>query len=62
MLPEIGQDTITTEDVKFRAYLEEKGWDTRQMGSSEYQANARSEGSVVDGLGGEKAVEATEKV
>ena len=31
-LPYIGQDTITTEDLKFREYLESHGWDTRQMG------------------------------
>jgi MFS family permease len=31
-LPHIGQDTITTEDVKFRAYLESKGWDVNQLG------------------------------
>jgi uncharacterized membrane protein YeaQ/YmgE (transglycosylase-associated protein family) len=31
-LPHIGQDTITTEDIKFRAYLESKGWDVRQLG------------------------------
>lgn len=31
-LPHIGQDTITTEDIKFREYLERKGWDTRQLG------------------------------
>jgi MFS family permease len=31
-LPHIGQDTITTEDIKFRAYLESKGWDTNQLG------------------------------
>ncbi|KAL7622313.1 glycerophosphoinositol permease [Parahypoxylon ruwenzoriense] len=32
LLPHIGQDTITAEDAKFRAYLESKGWDTRQLG------------------------------
>lgn len=32
LLPHIGQDTITTEDVKFREYLESKGWDTSQLG------------------------------
>ncbi|TVY35485.1 Glycerophosphocholine permease [Lachnellula subtilissima] len=32
LLPYIGQDTITTEDIKFRAYLESKGWDTNQLG------------------------------
>lgn len=31
-LPHVGQDTITAEDKKFRAYLESKGWDTNQMG------------------------------
>lgn len=31
-LPYIGQNTITEEDLKFRAYLEEHGWDTSQMG------------------------------
>jgi MFS family permease len=31
-LPHIGQDTITTEDLKFREYLQEQGWDTAQMG------------------------------
>ncbi|OBT66928.1 hypothetical protein VE03_04165 [Pseudogymnoascus sp. 23342-1-I1] len=32
LLPHIGQDTITEEDVKFRAYLESHGFDTRQLG------------------------------
>ncbi|KAI1380285.1 MFS general substrate transporter [Hypoxylon crocopeplum] len=32
LLPHIGQDTITKEDAEFRAYLERKGWDTRQLG------------------------------
>ncbi|KAI9650744.1 glycerophosphoinositol permease [Ciborinia camelliae] len=31
-LPHVGQDTITTEDLRFREYLESKGWDTNQMG------------------------------
>jgi hypothetical protein len=31
-LPHIGQDTITTEDARFRAYLESQGWDTNQLG------------------------------
>ncbi|PSS03475.1 major facilitator superfamily domain-containing protein [Coniella lustricola] len=31
-LPHIGQDTVQLEDEKFRAYLESKGWDTRQLG------------------------------
>ncbi|APA08689.1 hypothetical protein SS1G_02429 [Sclerotinia sclerotiorum 1980 UF-70] len=31
-LPHVGQDTITTEDLSFREYLESKGWDTNQMG------------------------------
>ncbi|PNY27566.1 metabolite transport protein [Tolypocladium capitatum] len=31
-IPNIGQDTITYEDVRFRAYLESQGWDTAQLG------------------------------
>lgn len=31
-LPHIGQDTITTEDIRFRQYLENNGWDTTQLG------------------------------
>lgn len=31
-IPHIGQDTITTEDRKFRYYLEEQGWDVKQLG------------------------------
>ena len=31
-LPHIGQDTITKEDLRFREYLENKGWDVRQLG------------------------------
>lgn len=42
LLPHIGQDTITLEDIKFRAYLEENGWDTRQMGTKEYQMASSS--------------------
>ena len=49
LLPHIGQDTITEEDLKFRAYLESHGWDTRQLGSKEYQM--RSSSSVDAGLG-----------
>jgi len=33
LLPEIGQDTIETEDIKFRAYLEANGYDTSTMGA-----------------------------
>lgn len=31
-LPHIGQDTIQVEDARFRAFLEENGYDTRQLG------------------------------
>ncbi|KAI6714219.1 hypothetical protein JHW43_003256 [Diplocarpon mali] len=31
-LPHIGQDTITKEDLKFREYLSNKGWDVNQLG------------------------------
>lgn len=62
-LPHIGQDTITTEDLKFRAYLEENGWDTRQMGSREYQQNAASASTMgKDQNSGESPLMASEKV
>jgi MFS family permease len=31
-IPNVGQDTITHEDIKFREYLESHGWDTTQLG------------------------------
>ncbi|KAK8145567.1 hypothetical protein G3M48_004248 [Beauveria asiatica] len=31
-LPNVGQDTISEEDRKFRQYLESKGWDVSQLG------------------------------
>lgn len=40
LLPHIGQDTIAEEDIKFRAYLESKGFDTSTMGSKEYREAA----------------------
>ena len=61
LLPHIGQDTITSEDLKFRAYLEEHGWDTRQMGSKEYQQKAISADTVASKYS-ESPLVATEKV
>jgi MFS family permease len=48
-LPHIGQDTITTEDIKFRAYLESKGWDTNQLGllKGESVENRAERGGVI---------------
>jgi MFS family permease len=31
-IPNVGQDTITFEDLQFREYLEGKGWDTSKLG------------------------------
>jgi hypothetical protein len=36
-LPNITQDFIEEEDMKFKAYLEEKGFDTSTMGTKEHQ-------------------------
>ena len=58
-LPNITQDTITEEDIKFRAYLEANGWDTRQMGSKEYQMRSNS---TVNTTTGGKPVEPMEKI
>lgn len=46
LLPHIGQDTITEEDIKFRAYLESQGFDTSTMGSKEYREGAASAHSI----------------
>jgi nitrate/nitrite transporter NarK len=34
-LPHIGQDTIVLEDLRFREYLEQQGWDTSKLGLKE---------------------------
>lgn len=36
-LPNITQDFIQEEDGKFKAFLEEKGYDTSTMGTKEFQ-------------------------
>lgn len=41
-LPHIGQDTITEEDIKFRLYLEEHGFDTRKIGLTGYKGRTAS--------------------
>lgn len=49
-LPHIGQDTITLEDIRFRAYLESKGYDTRQLGLRKGEVlDVVESGSPVDG-------------
>ena len=40
LLPDIGQDTIEEEDIKFRAYLEDNGFDTSTMGTKEFREAA----------------------
>ena len=42
LLPKITQDTITSEDLRFRAYLESHGWDTRKMGAKGYAIESQS--------------------
>lgn len=48
-LPNVGQDTIREEDTKFRAYLEQNGWDTTQLGLNKEESiasiNAEEEAS-----------------
>ncbi|TAQ83033.1 hypothetical protein B7494_g8643 [Chlorociboria aeruginascens] len=47
-LPHVGQDTITLEDIKFRAYLERKGWDTRQLGLRKAESTETGETGFVN--------------
>ncbi|KAH6713869.1 major facilitator superfamily domain-containing protein [Leptodontidium sp. 2 PMI_412] len=49
-LPNIGQDTITHEDIKFREYLSSKGWDVNQLGllkGESVESRAAVEGAVI---------------
>lgn len=41
-IPDIGQDTITLEDARFRRYLESQGWDTNMLGLAKDPSNAAS--------------------
>lgn len=55
-LPNVGQDTIQFEDMRFRRYLESNGWDTRQLGlrkgeSVDSVENGRGEGAQDPNIG-----------
>ncbi|KAI9824768.1 MAG: hypothetical protein M1832_001596 [Thelocarpon impressellum] len=52
LLPQIGQDQISEEDIRFRAYLQVNGFDTSKMGTAEYRAERRA--SVIDVHPGEQ--------
>ncbi|KAK0847291.1 glycerophosphoinositol permease [Friedmanniomyces endolithicus] len=49
-LPNINQDTIQTEDIRFREYLVANGYDISNMGNSEWQEKRKE--SVMGGHGG----------
>ena len=56
-LPHVGQDTIAHEAARFRAFLEARGWDTRQLGLQKPSVAGSLEGLEVgggDGVGGEE--------
>lgn len=56
LLPHIGQDTIDSEDIKFREYLMANGYDTSTMGlASESTENIVAQSSD-EGRMNEKAV------
>ncbi|KAI9818777.1 MAG: hypothetical protein M1827_007597 [Pycnora praestabilis] len=59
LLPHIGQDTITEEDIKFRAYLVDHGYDTSQMGIKEYMNNSES---TIDTTTGREPAQYDEKI
>lgn len=41
-LPTIDQDTIEKEDLRFREYLEQNGYDTTKMGNLQWQEKRQS--------------------
>ncbi|OAA74218.1 MFS phospholipid transporter Git1 [Cordyceps fumosorosea ARSEF 2679] len=47
LVPTVGQDTISKEDERFRAYLESRGWDTTQLGLAKTPASETPETVVV---------------
>lgn len=56
-LPHIGQDTIAEEDRRFRAFLEEGGWDTSVMGIGGAGGAGKGKGKDAGkGAGGEEGV------
>jgi hypothetical protein len=48
-LPDIGQDTIAEEDVRFRTFLEKEGWDTGVMGIGNGDGDGSGSGNGVEG-------------
>lgn len=48
-IPRIGQDTIVTEDLRFREYLQRQGWDVGRLGVKERDDEEISRGSVEEG-------------
>ena len=51
LLPNIDQEVIASEDVRFREFLESKGYDTSQMGIAGAQAlPAYESGGFSDGV------------
>ncbi|KAK3316389.1 major facilitator superfamily domain-containing protein [Apodospora peruviana] len=52
-LPHIGQDTIAVEDARFRVYLEENGYDTRQLGLKKGES-LEAMGMDADGAGSDR--------
>ncbi|KAJ2896708.1 major facilitator superfamily domain-containing protein [Zalerion maritima] len=50
-LPHIGQDTITHEDARFREFLEQNGYDTRQLGLRKGETLGSLEQGTTSGSG-----------
>lgn len=47
LLPNIDQDVVASEDIRFREYLEQNGYDTSQMGMSNVNPVQYENGSEV---------------
>lgn len=49
-IPNVGKDTIQEEDIRFRAYLESKGWDTSLLGMGSKIEDGTSGTAIASGV------------
>ncbi|KAK6542128.1 hypothetical protein TWF694_007895 [Orbilia ellipsospora] len=60
-LPNVGQDTITEEDIAFRAYLAANGYDVSQIGVKELRGERPDDANSADGVAHSSIMKEDEK-